>query len=400
MKWLNLQRDTKTFRLDFATYLLHYYGVILSSYERARSPFVHVQWALKPEDKKTYEKTKIRKDDPDKERKIALYLAELRVKLLRGDVVSANSDGGISDVGWGWVKNWIEVTHKNVSGTAGTYVRHWRNIVPFLVEHKIPAPAFIQREHATKYIAWRTGQTKQKSKKNPSQNTALQEIKTLARILDEAISREMTEHNPLRKLGIGQEDSEPKPEITDAQQAVIEAALEKQPAWMSRSFALAIRTGLRDRTTRLHRNQVDVAGKRIVIDRPKGGKKRGFAIPLTLVVREVLQPWLDSGEPYFWNRPKEPNTPRGVIWRKFFNSLGLSDYCFHCTRVTYITRGARSGVPQSVMMKLVNHADSEIHRIYQRFSSADLQHWAEKIPTQTSAVSTLDNHPMQSGRTG
>ena len=395
--WCRSLGKSNGFPLAFATHLLHYSRVILSAYKRARSPFVHVQWSLNPEDKKTIEKTLIRKDDPDCERKVTLYLAELRVKLLRGDVVPANTGSepltGNRSAGWGWVKRWLEVKYKRVSGTRSTYIRHWRNIVPFLVEFKIPAPAFVEREHATEYITWRTSQEKQKSGKNPSQNTALQEIKTWARAMDEAIARGMAEKNPLRKLGIGREDSEPKPEIDDAQQAAIEAALEKQPEWMRLSFALAIRTGLRDHTTRLHRNQVDLAGRRIVIDRPKGGRSRGFSIPLTRAVREILQSWLDGNEPYFWTRSEKHETPRGVVWRKFFDSLGLSDYCFHCTRVTYITRGARSGVPQSAMMKLVNHGNDEIHRIYQRFSPSDLLGWAEKIPTQASDASTPDNRP-------
>jgi len=369
--------------------------VILSSYERDRSPFVYVQWALRPGDKKDFEKTTIRKDDPDKDGKVELYIAQLRVKLLRGDVASADSDSPTTarDAGWGWVKNWIEVTHKGVSGTSKTYVRHWRNIVPFLVLHKIHTPAFVERRHAIEYIAWRTSQVKEKSRKSPSQNTSLQEIKTWKRIVDEAIARGMAEANPLQRLGIGREDSEPKPEISAAQQAAIEAALEKEPQWMARSFALAIRTGLRDHTTCLHRSQVDVAGKRIAIEKPKGGRKRGFSIPITPAMTEILQPWLDSKEPYYWTRSEEMKTPRGVVWRKFFDSQGLLDYCFHCTRVTYISRGARAGVPQSVMMKLVNHADAEIHRIYQRFSTADLQEWAERIPTRPS--SSAENPPNQ-----
>jgi len=369
--------------------------MILSSYERARSPFVHVQWSINPEDKKTIEKTRIRKDDPEKEHKTELHLAKLRLKILQGDVASPSGDSASKQTaGWGWVKPWISVKYKRVDGTRTTYVRHWKNFIPYLAERKILAPAFVEREHAFDYIVWRTSQIKQKSKKHPTHNTALQELKTMARVMDEAVARGMAEKNPIRKLGIGREDSALKPEITEAQQAAIEKALKNQPEWMARSFKLAIRSGLRAHTTRLRRSQVDIASESVVIERPKGGQSRGFAIPLTTAVKETLQPWLDGTEPYFWTRPPDFNQkPRGVVWREFFDSLGLCEYCFHCARVTYISRGARAGVPQSVMMTLVNHADAEIHRIYQRFSKSDVRGWAEKIPGQAASASTQENPP-------
>lgn len=68
--------------------------------------------------------------------------------------------------------------------------------------------------------------------------------------------------------------------------------------------------------------------------------------------------------------------------------LKLGHLCFHCTRVTFITRGARAGVPESAMMKMVNHASKEIHRIYQRLADADaLGHRARfAIPTDDAAT--------------
>ncbi|MDB6029494.1 MAG: integrase [Verrucomicrobiales bacterium] len=70
-----------------------------------------------------------------------------------------------------------------------------------------------------------------------------------------------------------------------------------------------------------------------------------------------------------WEKPSK-------MWWRFFkqnDELNLPHLCFHCTRVTFITRGAKQGIPQSKMMTLVNHASDEIHRVYQRLVAADVR---------------------------
>ena len=71
--------------------------------------------------------------------------------------------------------------------------------------------------------------------------------------------------------------------------------------------------------------------------------------------------------------------PIGVIWREFFDDLGMPEICFHCTRVTFITWCHRQGIPENVIMKLVNHASTEIHRIYQRLNVVDVHAWRDRV---------------------
>ena len=64
------------------------------------------------------------------------------------------------------------------------------------------------------------------------------------------------------------------------------------------------------------------------------------------------------------------------MWWRFFkqnDELNLPHLCFHCTRVTFVTRAQSRAFPQSKMMKLVNHASDEIHRVYQRLVVADVR---------------------------
>ena len=64
-------------------------------------------------------------------------------------------------------------------------------------------------------------------------------------------------------------------------------------------------------------------------------------------------------------------------WHTLFREIGLPHLCFHCTRVTVITRMAREGVPIAQAMRFVGHASEAIHRIYQRLAAPDCG-WAIK----------------------
>ena len=84
-------------------------------------------------------------------------------------------------------------------------------------------------------------------------------------------------------------------------------------------------------------------------------------------------------------------------------ALNLPHLTFHCTRVTFVTRGAKQGVPQSKMMKLVNHASEEIHRVYQRLVVADVRDElnAIKFPTAPAGGLPSDDthtHPASERR--
>ena len=62
-------------------------------------------------------------------------------------------------------------------------------------------------------------------------------------------------------------------------------------------------------------------------------------------------------------------------WWKFFKAIGLHQkgVCFHCTRVTVISRLIRAGASENKVQKIVHHASTEIHRIYQRIGVDDLR---------------------------
>ena len=347
--------------------------MILSFYERKDSPWVWVQFASRVGETKRYEKTPVRKDEAQKRQKLARFRAALEDRLaaeLRGD---AADPGG----SWAWVPAWLAARFKGK--TQQVYRAQWRWVAEFLFEQRIHSPSLLERQHCYAYVAWRKASVKQRSGRSPRTNTAIGELKLLAQVLDEAISRHLARENPARKLGIEREDTKPKPEITDVELGEIFAALDSEPPWMRRAFHLALQTGLRFAETALHRSQVDWLNRVIQIEQPKGGRRKAFAIPIYDAIEPLLREWWASGEPLFWSVPADQRSFTGLMWTKFFRRIGLPHLCFHCTRVTFISRGARAGISEGMMMKLVNHASSEVHRIYQRLPPEDAQRLVSAI---------------------
>ena len=64
-------------------------------------------------------------------------------------------------------------------------------------------------------------------------------------------------------------------------------------------------------------------------------------------------------------------------WGHFFKMLGLDHLCFHCSRVTKVTRLRREGVPREVAMRLVNHSSELIHLLYDRHRVDDLRAYSD-----------------------
>ncbi len=363
-------------------------GVVLNFYSRKDSPWLWVQWGGGGVGKRTCQRTALRKDDPDFERKRALLRLDWQRRLLLAgpsDVAQTAEDaeggpGATRDGhGWAWVVSYLATRYRAKERSRKIYQIQWRWLFEFFAGREIMSPAELQRVHCFDYISWRTSQVKQKSRKSPKLNTALGELKLLRLVMREAVTRGLAVENPAVKMDVERDEPEPKPDITDAEAAKIYAALEGEPQCMQRAFFLAFNTGLRFATTRLHRSQVFWDQGRIMIEKPKGGRKREFAIEIYPAIEPLLRGWWESGEPWFWTPPKGEETIMGLRWTRFFRGIGLPHLCFHCTRVAFITRGAMAGVPESAMLQMVNHARSEIHRIYQRWRPGRFREFAAQI---------------------
>ena len=345
--------------------------MILSAYERPDSPFVWIQYGADSRDRQCV-KTAIRKTDREKKRKIALELNRIERQLLP----SAQT---IKQDGWRWVESFLATRYASQPSSLSSYRRQWNAVRIFLTEHEIESPSEVTRELLYEYPKWRE---KAFTSRRPTRlATAILGLKVLGLILDEAVNRRFIPDNPARRLKIKTEETPLRPEITDQMYEIIWKELRTRPDWMRKSFFLAINTGLRFATTRLHRSQI--IGESIVIEKPKGGRRREFAIPIYDSIRVMIEDFVNSGDEWIWTAPtKGEGSLTGLEWSKFFRASAayVPGLCFHSTRISYITRAMRAGIPEPVVMKMVNHASKDISRIYQRWTSEDVRSYAAKIP--------------------
>jgi integrase len=348
-----------------------------SLHRRHKSGYWHVSYLEAGQWKK--KSTGFRCDDPDETRKAQALAAKLtcREKLAPAAKVDAPTPARVRASpapGWDWVPDFINAVAR-VPRTLEAYRLRWRRVLQFLIEHDLKHPQAIRYEHAEAYLRWREAQ-KRHAGKPICHNTAVMEAKFMKTVLAEAALREMVDRSAWAAFRPRRDDTDEKPEITAIEAAQIERALESAPPWMRRSWQIAMATGCRLRETRIEiRRQVNFEEGTILFPSPKGGRRKAYAIPLPKSLRPAFEAWLAAGDRWTLTMPPCPSKD----WRFFLDDLGMPHLCFHCTRVTFITKLARANVPLAVAMRLVNHASKTIHRIYQRINLDDLRRWADKV---------------------
>jgi hypothetical protein len=326
-------------------------------------------------------------NDGDAKLKLAKMRNKLEHKILEGKERHPANTGQ----GWAWVLGWINQRYGNKPASLVKHRNQWNFLSAFLHEQNVHAPSAVTRDHALTYIKWRCSLRKEKSKRTVGRNTALADLRWAGTLLREAIEREAINRNPWEKLGFERDQAKEKPELLDEHIALIRAKLVDKPEWMRVSLEIALRTGLRFSETRIALGKIDEAMTTAFIEKPKGGKKNAYSIPLPTALKPMISKMKMAKSAYTWTVSKENRAFTGLAWSDFFRELDLGiGYCFHCTRVTFITRGARAGIPEHVMMKLVNHASSEIHRIYRRVSVGDAARYVDLVPIPAIAAVKLE----------
>ena len=145
--------------------------------------------------------------------------------------------------------------------------------------------------------------------------------------------------------------------------------------WMRDCWLVAMRQGCRFSETAVHFSQIDTQAGTIRF-RIKGGREHTAPlhpdlIPLVEKARKTKRKTLVELPQY-----------AGKVWWHFFRQIDLSHLCFHCTRVTVITKLARTNAPESHTMAYVGHANETVHAIYRRLKAADVAHLAGALSSQ------------------
>jgi hypothetical protein len=284
--------------------------------------------------------------------------------------------------GWdAWVEAWIrdKFAEPRHARSLKAELHRWRWLRAFLSERKISTPGEVTYQLGLDFMEWRQ-KHKTRSGKG-GYNNALGELRQLGRIMREAVRRGFVTASPLERMGLKRHKPKEKPEITDAQIVDIRRALAEREEhlpigkrWMTVSFEIALHQGCRHAETSLPLANINDRAGTITL-RQKGD--RVFTTRLHDGLRPLIAELRAAGATVTCTHPPMA----GKLWHWFFNgrkdrgheSKGVAPgLCFHCTRVTVITRMARAGVPIQQAMAYVGHADEEIHRIYQRLQAPDL----------------------------
>ncbi len=328
--------------------------------------------------------------------KLRQLVAELSVK--------ENSNRGAGAVHpWSeWVHDYIEQHFAHSDRSRARVAIAWKFLSMFLDENHIHGPIHLTREHCLAYLPWRRGADKSKHKRPVAHNTALGEIFALGTLMNEAVRRSYCSHNPCRQLGIRKQTPKPKPELTDAEIATIRAAIAKQletgnePSrvnahFLHVSFEIALHQGCRIAETCLDLNRDVDLERRVIRFHTKGDRYSELQMNPCLI--PLFRQLIDEGRTTTYPRPRDP-TESGYKWHAFLRRIGLKHLSFHSTRVTFVSRLERAGAPEHIVMKMVNHASTLVHRIYRRVKTEEISpYWPTFAADKPAQSGTPDASP-------
>lgn len=269
---------------------------------------------------------------------------------------------------WGaWVPRFLKQRYADRPFTYGRYKNSWRNLEAFLRSHAIYVPRQLSRQHVRDYIDWRQTRHAELGVFEVCKNTALHEVKLLRVLMHEAVISGFAPANPCARLDIAMDPVARKPRITEAEHQKIVKALRREPDWMRVSYLIAWHQGCRFSETRLElSSQVDIH-RGIIRFRTKGYKASLAEFPLARELVPMFRQMKARGQRWTFEMPAMP----GKAWWKFFRRNKLRHLCFHCTRVTFITRCYESGIPRDMVMRLASHSTSAAHEIYPRLEAGE-----------------------------
>lgn len=272
-----------------------------------------------------------------------------------------------------WVTKYIQERYEDSPKSLRRYGQRWKAIRSFLGRHGVLYPKQLTFEVASRYLEWRRAGDRDYGVYAVARNTAIYEVKFLGLLMRRAINFGYATSNPCAAMGLKKTKPQPKPEFTDAELNLVWREIQTEAEWMRVAFEISLYTGCRLNETAVPLDCVDLKRKFIHFPDTKGD--RPFTVPMRDELVPLFRRLLAEGRPVACVHHSHPS----LEFRRFFDRIKLDKHTFHCCRVSFISRGARAGVPISEMLRLVNHASHEIHRVYQRFQPEDLRRALDKL---------------------
>jgi len=321
-----------------------------SYFTRDRSPFFQLR-VQRADGTWTSRSSGVRIDAPGGVRLIHQMVAKETQK------ESCDAGDGVSAMFNRWVPKWIEYAYTN-EGTRSGHQRAWASLSSYFGIRRVLHPGEVSYGLCHDYMAWRT--TGGKDRKAVKWNSVTTELRLLAVVMQEALRRGFVIANPCARLGMARRDTKQKRAITRDEEALIFSKL-KEP-WMIESFLVAMKQGCRLREVQVPLQRINTeADPNTITFKVKGGRMHPAPLHKDLLPlveraraekRKVLVP--------------QPPASAAAAWHVFFRQIGLDDLCFHCTRVTVVTRLCEAGYSESQTMAYVGHSSSLVHDLYRK----------------------------------
>lgn len=260
-----------------------------------------------------------------------------------------------------WVPQWLQFQYEGKN--LARYVNAWAHLSLYFRRKGIVHPGEITYALCRAYMTWRSDEVvaKKDGRKPAAWNTALLELKILSIIMQQAVRMNFITVNPVIKLGLKRRKPAEKCVITIAEEELIYAKLreKKKATWMLDSFTVAMKQGCRLREVEVPLERISEEQMVIVFRVKKGGL---HPAPLHKDLLPMLARAKAAGQKTLVVLPRQAS----ARWKEFFEEIGLSHLCFHCTRVTVVTRLCEAGYSESQTMAYVGHASETVHAIYRK----------------------------------
>lgn len=341
-----------------------------SSFIRKDSPFYWVRFR-KPDGTWGQRSSGLRVDDPLSSRRLQCLLAEET-----GKETLERNEGG-SALFRRWVPVFMKERYTNLHTKSG-FAMMWSAMALFLEERKVTHPAEVSYRLMMDYIRWRVAPSAESRRRPVSRNTAITEVGRMGVLMQEAVRNGWVMANPCVRMGLRHDPvkKEKRPITKEEERRIFNELKEckhgQWGGWMGEMFLVAMRQGCRKSEVEVLLGEIDVKEMKIRF-RIKGGRLHMAPLHkdlLPLVKRAVKEKRrvLVSVPPCASSR-----------WRDLFDALGMPDLCFHCTRVTVITRLCEAGFSETQTMAYVGHSSASVHRIYQKIRPGALSQLGDAL---------------------
>ena len=269
------------------------------------------------------------------------------------------SDDGSDALFNRWVPGWIKYKYTNLSTRTRTEIC-WTVLSQFLTEKKIFHPQEVTYQLCHDYAQWRV--VGADGRKEVNLNTAKTELKRLSSIMGESVARGWVQYNPCHHLRMGYVASKEKRAISREEEAEIFTKLKGNGKtfypWMADAFLVGMRQGCRLAEVEIPLDKIDT-DRMVVKFKTKGG--RFHAAPL----HKDLLPLVIRARAEKQDVLVRLGGSASVRFCNLFKEMGLK-LCFHCTRVTVVSRLCEAGFSESQTMAYVGHSSTLVHALYRK----------------------------------